>query len=110
MYAVHYADETFLMGDEAVVALLDFAALIADVGQAQQLVIPVIEDDGEEGLRRAVVGPASQILAEPARVAYDEPDTRAFVEELRRRSEPLRPRRGLPLEDDGTAFGTEPEL
>jgi hypothetical protein len=42
MHRVSYAGEKFLVADAAIVALLDFAIVIADAGQAQPIVIPTV--------------------------------------------------------------------
>ena len=108
MHRVSYADESFLMADEATIALFDFAALVADKGQAEPLAIPVIEVDGRPGQRRAIIGPASQIIAEPIDSDLPEPDVSEFLAELRTRSAKYGPARGLP--DDEPLPDLAPEL
>jgi hypothetical protein len=59
MHRVSYAGEKFFVADAAIIALLDFAIVIADDGQAQPIVIPTIIEDGTASYVRSTIGPAS---------------------------------------------------
>ncbi|MCS5495844.1 hypothetical protein NY547_01140 [Cnuibacter physcomitrellae] len=96
------------MADDAAIALLDFAALVALHGQAQQVVLPVVELNGSAGERRAVIGPASQIIAEPITTDLPEPDVSDFLAELWQRSARYAPARVLP--DDEALPDLGPDL
>ncbi|ARJ06342.1 hypothetical protein GCM10010988_15710 [Cnuibacter physcomitrellae] len=108
MHRVSFANESFRMADDAAIALLDFAALVAQHGEAQQVVLPVVEVNGVAGERRAVIGPASQIIAEPITTDLPEPDVSDFLADLWRRSAQYSPARVLP--DDETLPDLDPDL
>ncbi|WP_378148031.1 hypothetical protein ACFJGV_07545 [Cnuibacter sp. UC19_7] len=107
MHRVSFANESFRMADEAAIALLDFAALVAQHGEAQQLVLPVVEMNGAAGRRRAVIGPASQIIAEPIDTDVAEPDVADFLGDLQRRSVRYGPARVLPDDEALPDLGPE---
>jgi hypothetical protein len=98
MHRVSYAGEKFLVADAAIVALLDFAIVIADAGQAQPIVIPTVTDDGRPSLVRSTIGPASQIVAVPIDDGADDPDVHDFVEEISDRAKRYMRGRGIPEE------------
>lgn len=108
MHRVSFANESFRMADDAAIALLDFAALVAQHGEAQQVVLPVVELNGSVGERRAVIGPASQILAEPVTTDLAEPDVSDFLADLWQRSARYAPSRVLP--DDETLPDLDTDL
>jgi hypothetical protein len=91
MHEISYAGEHLLAADDAVIALLDFAALLADAGQAQTIEFPIITEQGDELLIRMLVGPASQLIARPVAPAESDPDVAAFVQEVHRRSREYAP-------------------
>ncbi|WP_291038414.1 hypothetical protein [Herbiconiux sp.] len=98
MHRVSYAGEKFLVADAAIVALLDFAIVIADAGQAQPIVIPTVTDDGRPSLVRSTIGPASQIVAVPIDDGANDPDVDDFVEEISDRAKRYMRGRGIPEE------------
>jgi hypothetical protein len=96
MHRVSYAGEKFFVADAAIIALLDFAAIIADADQAQPIVIPTMAEDGSSSFARATIGPASQIVAIPIDDGKNEPDVTAFVEEIAERAKRYMRGRGIP--------------
>lgn len=98
MHRVSYAGEKFFVADAAVIALLDFAIVIADAGQAQPIVIPTITEDGKQSFVRSTIGPASQLVAVPIDDGSNDPDVSEFVGEISERAKRYMRGRGIPEE------------
>jgi hypothetical protein len=98
MHRVSYAGEKFLVADAAAIALLDFAIVIADAGQAQPIVIPIVSENGGASFVRSTIGPASQIVAVPVDDGSGDPDVREFVDEISDRAKRYMRGRGIPEE------------
>jgi hypothetical protein len=98
MHRVSYAGEKFLVADAAIIALLDFAIIIADASQAQPIVIPTVAEDGSASFVRSTIGPASQIAAVPIDDGSDDPDVSEFVEQISNRAKRYMRGRGIPEE------------
>jgi hypothetical protein len=98
MHRVSYAGEKFLVADAAIIALLDFAVIIADAEQAQPIVIPTVLEDGRVSCVRGTIGPASQIVAVPLDDGTNDPDVGAFVSEISERAKRYMRGRGIPEE------------
>lgn len=91
MKRVIYAGSEFLTGDEIASALLRYSAALAEVGEAETVTIPAVEDDGSVGSVDLLVGPASQIVAIPAGRGTTELVDAGIVAELEARTRRLRP-------------------
>lgn len=98
MHRMSYAGEKFFVADAAVIALLDFAIVIADAGQAQPIAIPTVNEDGSIAIVRSTIGPASQIVAVPIDGGENDPDVSEFVEEISGRAKRYMRGRGIPEE------------
>jgi hypothetical protein len=96
MHRVSYAGEKFFVADAAIIALLDFAIVIADAGQAQPIVIPTITEDGTASYVRSTIGPASQITAVPIDNGENDPDVSEFVSQISERAKRYMRGRGIP--------------
>lgn len=98
-----YAGGSFLTGDGIADAVLDYAAELANAGKAAKLDVPAL--DLEQRLERVslLVGPSSQILAEPV-VAVQEIDDETFTAQLRRMTKVLRSKSGTGAGGDASAF------
>jgi hypothetical protein len=107
MQRVYYAGAEFFMADAAAEALLDFAALIAGAGKSQRIELPVVDELGEPAIMRAIVGPASQIIARDAQSTSPDPGSDAFVADLEARSKEYRSATAV---IGGHATGTWDEL
>jgi hypothetical protein len=87
---VYYAGAEFLMTDAATEALLEFAAVIAGAAKSQRVDLPAMTDHGEPLTMRAIIGPASQIVALHAPSDVPDPDSSAFVRDLAARGKQYR--------------------
>lgn len=91
MKRIIYAGSEFLTGDEIAVALLRYSAALAEVGEAETVTIPALEEDGSIGSIDLLVGPASQIVARPAGTGATELIDVGVLAELEARTRRLRP-------------------
>ncbi|WP_127819467.1 hypothetical protein [Microbacterium sp. CPCC 204701] len=91
MKRIIYAGSEFLTGDEIAIALLRYSAALAEVGEAETVTIPALEDDGSIGSVVLLVGPASQIVAKPAGSGATELIDVGVLAELEARTRRLRP-------------------
>ncbi|WP_066516414.1 hypothetical protein [Curtobacterium ammoniigenes] len=85
MKKIHYSDAVILTSDDAADAVLDYATALAKSGRADSIDVPSVDDDGFGVVVRMLVGPASQMVIEPALDDELEPEAMAFVEDLHRR-------------------------
>ncbi|WP_317229647.1 hypothetical protein [Clavibacter sp. MX14-G9D] len=70
MHTIHYADGRYLTGDDIARAVVDCAQALAREGRAADAVrVPVRLPDGGAGEVEILIGPASQIVVEPADAA-----------------------------------------
>ncbi|WP_158863052.1 hypothetical protein [Leifsonia sp. AG29] len=97
-----YAGTTFYTGDEIALALLEYARGLAREGVAETVFIPGRTETGNRDQIEVIIGPASQIVSEPADL--DEPDISdpALVAEFKRRAAELAPRRPQAEKSGGT--------
>ena len=91
MKRIIYAGSEFLTGDDIAAALLRFSAALAEVGEAETVTIPAVEDDGSIGSVDLLVGPASQIIAIPVGRGSTELIDDGVLAELDARTRRLRP-------------------
>jgi hypothetical protein len=85
MHTIHYADGRYLTGDEIAAAVVECAEALAREGTAAETVrVPVRLPEGGVGEIDILVGPASQIVVEPAGPSEEElrdPDALARIRE-----------------------------
>jgi hypothetical protein len=67
-----YAGGKTIVSDALAEALTDYAQVLAANGESGVIDIPAVGEDGTVGTSRLLLGPASQIMAEP--VTTDAPD------------------------------------
>lgn len=100
-----YAGGSFLTGDHIADAVLDYAAELANAGKAVRLDVPALDLEQHPEWVSMVVGPASQIFAEPVSVGQEMEDE-TFIAELRRKTSVLRSKSGTGDGGDASAFAT----
>lgn len=81
-----YAGESFLTGDEIADAVLAYARALAERATAATIEIPIRHEDGSSSQIAILIGPASQIVAEPAAADGEELVDADLVDDLRRRA------------------------
>lgn len=86
-----YAGNEFLTGDEIALSMVDFSQVLARVGAAESIEVPVRDPDGETRPAVFLVGPASQIVAKGVASDDEELIDAKVVEELKSRIRRLRP-------------------
>jgi hypothetical protein len=72
MHRIHYAGDSFLTGSDIARALLEYAQVLASVGQAATVEIPTLSDDGIPGQSIILIGPSSQVVAGTESSAHPE--------------------------------------
>ncbi len=103
MKRIMYAGGSFMTGDDIADAVLDYAAELANAGKAATLRVPTLDLEQEPESVSLVVGPSSQLLAEPVAAGHELSDD-AFIETLRLRTRLLREKSGMVDGGDVAAF------
>lgn len=98
-----YAGGSFLTGDGIADAVLDYAAELANAGKAAKLDVPALDLEQKPERVSLLVGPASQILAEPVSLGQEIEDE-AFTAQLRRKTKVLQSKSGTGDGGDASAF------
>lgn len=83
-----YAGTSLLTSDAVATGVLEYAARLARAGTADTLVVPGVRFDGSPTKLEVLVGPASQMIAEPSPASYAIDDA-GFLDELARRMRPV---------------------
>jgi hypothetical protein len=104
MKRILYAGGSFQTGDAIAHAVLDYAAELANAGKAAKIDVPALDFEQRPEQVSLVVGPASQMLAEPVTLGR-ELDDDEFTENLRRLTGVLRSKSGTGEGGDAGAFG-----
>ena len=65
MQRIHYADGTFVTGDELAEAVVRYARALARVGTSDTVEVPILLEEGGFGRSRLLIGPASQLVLTP---------------------------------------------
>jgi hypothetical protein len=78
MMRIHYSGGSFLAGTDVATAVLDYSAALANAQRAAALDVPAWDVDGNAEIVKMLLGPASQLYAEPVPHS-DESDDREFV-------------------------------
>ncbi len=87
MKYVIYGDNRVMTGDAIAEAVLDYAAALGENGTTDIVEIPTADEHGFGVTAEMLLGPASQVMTEPAPEDELEPEDEALVNELRRRTE-----------------------
>jgi hypothetical protein len=86
MKRILYSNGSFVTGDRIVDAVFDYAAALARAGVADHLRVPGLGPDDTVRDYDLVIGPASQLMAEPAETVVDEVAGDEFVEDVLERT------------------------
>lgn len=89
MRRIRYAGGTFLTGDAEAAAVMRYAAALANVDRAATLTVVGTSDDGTVSEFELLIGPASQLLAEPVGHEHELPSAEAFLADVARRIDDL---------------------
>ncbi|GAB2976954.1 hypothetical protein [Frigoribacterium salinisoli] len=65
MQRLHYADGSFVTGDELATAVVRYARALARAGTADTVEVPILLDEGGFGRSQLLIGPASQLVLTP---------------------------------------------
>jgi len=98
-----YAGGSFLTGDRIAEAVLDYAAELATAGKAARLDVPALDLEQRPARVSLVIGPASQLLAEPVSVGQEMEDE-TFTQQLQRITRVLQRKSGTNDGGDAAAF------
>lgn len=91
MKQLTYDGGTWLLGDDAADALLNYAVALGRRAAADSIELSVIDPDGHPERLTLLIGPATMMSAGTSRSQADEPDNREVVEEMRKRSRAAAP-------------------
>lgn len=95
MRRIVYAGTSFLTGNDLAESLLDYARALAAQGSSDTVFLPARTASGQVELVEIVIGPASQLVSEPADLEGPEIVDANAVAELRRRSAATGPYRPM---------------
>ena len=104
MKRILYAGGSFLTGDGIADAVLAYSAELANAGKAAKLDVPTLDLEQHPEQVSIVVGPASQMLAEPIALGQELEDP-GFTEKLQRLTTVLQTKSGTADGGDSSAFG-----
>jgi cytosine/adenosine deaminase-related metal-dependent hydrolase len=86
MKYVIYGEHRILTGDAIANAALAYAAVLGEHGTTDIVEIPTSDQSGMAAVAEVLLGPASQIMLEPAPDDELEPEDEQLVAELQRRT------------------------
>lgn len=98
MKTIHYAGGEVLTSDQIADAVVDYAAALAKRETSAELTIPVILEDGSQSEASLLLGPASQLIAQPNVDPVGELVDAALVDEIAQKTAALGPIRAEPGE------------
>jgi hypothetical protein len=99
MKTIHYAGGEVLTSDEVADAVVDYAAALAKAGSSAELTIPVVLADGTTSEASMLLGPASQLVAQPAVNPDGELDDDTLVTRIVTLTAALGPARAQPSDN-----------
>lgn len=103
MKRIRFAGGSFTTGDDISDVVLDYAAELANAGKAARIEVPAVSLEQLPERVSLVIGPASQLLAEPIAASLELIDEE-FVVELRLRTRVLQQKSGMADGADAAAF------
>lgn len=107
MKRIEYGDSSWLIGDAAADAILNYTVFMAKANTADAVDVVVIGADGADETMTLVLGPATMIHTETTRSHRDEPDNTALLKYVADRIREA----GLPVQpmsnDQGVEFVDE---
>jgi hypothetical protein len=89
MMRVHYSGGSFLAGTDVATIMLEYSAALANAERAESVDVPAVDVDGNPEIIKMLLGPASQLYAEPVPHSGEAEDaefvsrTQAALKELR---------------------------
>lgn len=89
MKHVTYSNKSLLFGDEAADVLMEYAALLAHLGDADKVDVRAITSEGAETVATFLLDPGANLMAESATVQVEEPDNAEAIAYMRSRIELL---------------------
>jgi hypothetical protein len=98
-----YAGGKTIVSDELAEALTDYAQILAANGESGVIDIPAVGEDGTVGTSRLLLGPASQIMAEPVTTDSPDLDDSAAIAELKARTHGAGRQNARPIDPDESA-------
>ena len=98
-----YAGGKTIVSDELAEALTDYAQILAANGDSGVIEFPAVGEDGTVGTSRLLLGPASQILAEPVTTDSKVLDDSHVIAELKHRIRAAGVAHPLPMDPDDLA-------
>lgn len=108
MKYIHHDGSAILTGDEIADAVAEYAAVLGANERTDTVHVPTPDEHGQLTHATLLIGPASQIVLEPAPEDELEPESPEFVEQLRRAARTAGPAR--PVHAEGTdVLGVDPE-
>lgn len=90
MKRISYAGGVIVTGDEIADTIMDYAAMLARAGIADHVRVPAIASDDSVFSVDLLIGPASQLIAEPVDSPHDDLVDRDLVEDLRHKARLVR--------------------
>lgn len=103
---VIYGENKVMTGDEIAKAVLSYAAALGENGTTDIVEIPTADENGMSVTAELLLGPASQIMIEPAPDDELEPEDEDLVNELVRRTAAVG---GSRFVDPASSHSEEPE-
>jgi hypothetical protein len=91
MKMIVYAGGEYTTGDQIAETLMEYSRALAEEETAQNVDIPIVHEDGTVGTATFLIGPSSQIVAEPVETEHDELVDPETVERLRSMMRSLHP-------------------
>ncbi len=98
-----YAGGKTIVSDELAEALTDYAQILAANGDSGVIEFPAVGEDGTVGTSRLLLGPASQILAEPVTTDSKVLDDSHVIAELKHRIRAAGTAHPLPMSPEDLA-------
>jgi hypothetical protein len=98
MKTIHYAGGEVLTSDDVADAVVDYAAALAKAGSSAELTIPVLLSDGSTSEASMLLGPASQLVAQPEPGTDVDLDDKALLIDVRDKAAALGPSRAEPTD------------
>ncbi len=95
-----YAGGKTIVSDELAEALTNYAQILASNGDSGVIDIPAVGEDGTVGMARLLLGPASQIIAEPVTTDREPLDDASVVADLTARTRAAGVQHALPIDPD----------
>lgn len=74
MKSITYAEKSWLLGDDAADAVVEYAVLLARTGSADSVDVNALSTQGTPHLLTLVIGPATMMTLASVEVPMDEPD------------------------------------